>query len=75
MSGLLSLILICSVPDRTGFPPSTAVRMSLIKGCFSRSNALSSTSSADIPCRLSCVKCSFGLSVYVFTELLPVSAS
>uniref|UniRef100_A0A672FN37 Uncharacterized protein n=1 Tax=Salarias fasciatus TaxID=181472 RepID=A0A672FN37_SALFA len=41
------------VPDLAGFPPSTAVRLSLIIGCFSRSKALFSTNSANTPCSLS----------------------
>uniref|UniRef100_A0A3Q3E619 Uncharacterized protein n=1 Tax=Labrus bergylta TaxID=56723 RepID=A0A3Q3E619_9LABR len=42
-------MFICNVPDLAGFPPSTAVRMSLITACFSRSKAFCSTNSADTP--------------------------
>uniref|UniRef100_A0A8P4G391 Uncharacterized protein n=1 Tax=Dicentrarchus labrax TaxID=13489 RepID=A0A8P4G391_DICLA len=69
---------ICIVPDFTGFPPSTAVNVSLIIGCFSRSKAFCSTNSADAlspPLLTSMAKCSLGLNLYVFTELLPVSES
>uniref|UniRef100_A0A3Q3VLK1 Uncharacterized protein n=1 Tax=Mola mola TaxID=94237 RepID=A0A3Q3VLK1_MOLML len=64
--------------DLAGFPPSTAVNVSLITGSFSRSNAFCSTNSAyalSPPLLTSMEKCSFGLNLYVFTELLPVSAS
>uniref|UniRef100_A0A3B3BAG9 Uncharacterized protein n=1 Tax=Oryzias melastigma TaxID=30732 RepID=A0A3B3BAG9_ORYME len=44
---------ICTVPVLGGLPPSTAVRVSLISGSFSRSKAFSSTNS----------KYSFGLSL------------
>uniref|UniRef100_A0A3Q3LAA5 Uncharacterized protein n=1 Tax=Mastacembelus armatus TaxID=205130 RepID=A0A3Q3LAA5_9TELE len=37
-----------AVPDLGGFPPSTAVSVSLITACFSRSKAFCSTISADI---------------------------
>uniref|UniRef100_A0A671U7B6 Uncharacterized protein n=1 Tax=Sparus aurata TaxID=8175 RepID=A0A671U7B6_SPAAU len=37
--------MICIVPDLAGFPPSTAVKVSLITLCFSRSKAFCSTSS------------------------------
>uniref|UniRef100_A0A3B4UZ61 Uncharacterized protein n=1 Tax=Seriola dumerili TaxID=41447 RepID=A0A3B4UZ61_SERDU len=50
--GMLSLtskilIIICDVPDFRGVPPSTAVNVSLITGCFSRSNGFWRMSSAD----------------------------
>uniref|UniRef100_A0A667WIL6 Uncharacterized protein n=1 Tax=Myripristis murdjan TaxID=586833 RepID=A0A667WIL6_9TELE len=41
------LIIISEVPDLGGVPPSTAVSVSLIADCFSRSNAFCSTNSAD----------------------------
>uniref|UniRef100_A0A671FI74 Uncharacterized protein n=1 Tax=Rhinolophus ferrumequinum TaxID=59479 RepID=A0A671FI74_RHIFE len=44
-----------AVPDLGGVPPSSAVRVNLISGCFSRSSALSSTSCGNImPSGLSC---------------------
>uniref|UniRef100_A0A8C9XEM3 Uncharacterized protein n=1 Tax=Sander lucioperca TaxID=283035 RepID=A0A8C9XEM3_SANLU len=58
-----TLTVICNVPVLGGFPPSTAVSVSLITGCFSRSKAFCSTISADIvaspPFCTSRVKCSF----------------
>uniref|UniRef100_A0A8C2WHW5 Uncharacterized protein n=1 Tax=Cyclopterus lumpus TaxID=8103 RepID=A0A8C2WHW5_CYCLU len=69
---------ICIVPDLAGFPPSTAVNVNLTAVCFSRSKAFCSTNSANAlspPLLTSMEKCSFGLNLYVFTELLPVSAS
>uniref|UniRef100_A0A8C5DM30 Uncharacterized protein n=1 Tax=Gouania willdenowi TaxID=441366 RepID=A0A8C5DM30_GOUWI len=37
--------MICIVPDFAGFPPSTAVSVSLMMDCFSLSKALFSTNS------------------------------
>uniref|UniRef100_A0A3Q1FF73 Uncharacterized protein n=1 Tax=Acanthochromis polyacanthus TaxID=80966 RepID=A0A3Q1FF73_9TELE len=56
MLSLLSKTLItsCEVPDFGGLPPSTAVSVMVIKGCFSR------------PSPALCIakeKCSFGLSL------------
>uniref|UniRef100_A0A3Q1I447 Uncharacterized protein n=1 Tax=Anabas testudineus TaxID=64144 RepID=A0A3Q1I447_ANATE len=42
-----TLIKISAVPDFGGVPPSTAVSVMLITGCFSRSKAFCSTNSAD----------------------------
>uniref|UniRef100_A0A8C5DM14 Uncharacterized protein n=1 Tax=Gouania willdenowi TaxID=441366 RepID=A0A8C5DM14_GOUWI len=39
----------CNNPDLGGFPPSTAVRRSVMTDCFSRSKAFCSTNSADTP--------------------------
>uniref|UniRef100_A0A667WVW0 Secreted protein n=1 Tax=Myripristis murdjan TaxID=586833 RepID=A0A667WVW0_9TELE len=62
-----TLIMICIVPDLGGFPPSTAVSVSLITDCFSRSKAFCKTNSADILCSppfcTSREKCSFWLSL------------
>uniref|UniRef100_A0A3B4UZM0 Uncharacterized protein n=1 Tax=Seriola dumerili TaxID=41447 RepID=A0A3B4UZM0_SERDU len=58
--------MICIVPDLAGFPPSTAVNVSLIMGCFSRSKAFCSTNSADIlspPLLTSMEKYSFRLNL------------
>uniref|UniRef100_A0A8C5DLD7 Uncharacterized protein n=1 Tax=Gouania willdenowi TaxID=441366 RepID=A0A8C5DLD7_GOUWI len=56
-----------NVPDLGGFPPSTAVSVTLIIGCLSRSNVLCRTISANIVgSPLFCTskeKCSFGLSL------------
>uniref|UniRef100_A0A8D3CCY6 Uncharacterized protein n=1 Tax=Scophthalmus maximus TaxID=52904 RepID=A0A8D3CCY6_SCOMX len=46
---LTSITLTVNFPDLGGFPPSTAVRMSLITDCFSRSKDFCSTNSADTP--------------------------
>uniref|UniRef100_A0A8C2HGN7 Uncharacterized protein n=1 Tax=Cyprinus carpio TaxID=7962 RepID=A0A8C2HGN7_CYPCA len=58
---------ICIVPDLGGFPPSTAVSVSWITGCFSRSKAFCNTNSDDTLCFpplcTSREKCSFGLSL------------
>uniref|UniRef100_A0A803TUU5 Uncharacterized protein n=1 Tax=Anolis carolinensis TaxID=28377 RepID=A0A803TUU5_ANOCA len=43
--GIVTLIRIRAVPDRTGFPPSYAVRMSWCSDCRSLSRGCSSTSS------------------------------
>uniref|UniRef100_A0A671UA23 Uncharacterized protein n=1 Tax=Sparus aurata TaxID=8175 RepID=A0A671UA23_SPAAU len=63
----ITVICMTAVPDLSGFPPSTAVSVSLIIGCFSRSKAFCSTISANIvgspPFCTSRVKCSFGLSL------------
>uniref|UniRef100_A0AAZ3R5U6 Uncharacterized protein n=1 Tax=Oncorhynchus tshawytscha TaxID=74940 RepID=A0AAZ3R5U6_ONCTS len=63
----MTFTTIGSVPDCGGFPPSTAVRVSWITGCFSRSKAFCSTNSADTLCSppfcTSREKCSFGLSL------------
>uniref|UniRef100_A0A8C8C276 Uncharacterized protein n=2 Tax=Oncorhynchus TaxID=8016 RepID=A0A8C8C276_ONCTS len=45
MSNTLTITAI--LPDFGGFPPSTAVSVSWITGCFSRSKAFCSTNSAD----------------------------
>uniref|UniRef100_A0A4W4E8D5 Uncharacterized protein n=1 Tax=Electrophorus electricus TaxID=8005 RepID=A0A4W4E8D5_ELEEL len=61
-----TLTKISKVPDFGGLPPSTAVRVSLITDCFSRSNAFCRTSSADTLCPLVCIsseKYPFGLSL------------
>uniref|UniRef100_A0A3Q3E604 Uncharacterized protein n=1 Tax=Labrus bergylta TaxID=56723 RepID=A0A3Q3E604_9LABR len=74
----ITFTIICIVPDLAGFPPSTAVNVSLIIGCFSLSKAFCSSNSADTlspPLLTSTEKCSLGLNLYVFTEKLPVSAS
>uniref|UniRef100_A0A3Q3E9D3 Uncharacterized protein n=1 Tax=Labrus bergylta TaxID=56723 RepID=A0A3Q3E9D3_9LABR len=42
-----TFIMISDVPDLDGVPPSTAVRSSFIKACFSRSSDFCRTSSAD----------------------------
>uniref|UniRef100_A0A8C6ML95 Uncharacterized protein n=1 Tax=Nothobranchius furzeri TaxID=105023 RepID=A0A8C6ML95_NOTFU len=39
--------MISDVPDLAGVPPSKAVRVSLIKACFSRSNDFCRINSAD----------------------------
>uniref|UniRef100_A0A3Q4AE38 Uncharacterized protein n=1 Tax=Mola mola TaxID=94237 RepID=A0A3Q4AE38_MOLML len=56
-----------TLPVLGGFPPSTAVSVSLIAGCFSRSKDFSSTNSAETLCSpplcTSREKCSFGLSL------------
>uniref|UniRef100_A0A3B4Z7S2 Uncharacterized protein n=1 Tax=Stegastes partitus TaxID=144197 RepID=A0A3B4Z7S2_9TELE len=59
MLSLLSKTLItsCEVPDFGGVPPSTAVSVMVITGCFSRSKAFCSTNSADT---LSPALCTFG---------------
>uniref|UniRef100_A0A671QDZ4 Uncharacterized protein n=1 Tax=Sinocyclocheilus anshuiensis TaxID=1608454 RepID=A0A671QDZ4_9TELE len=74
----MTFIQIFNVPDLGCFPPSTPVRTNLIVACFSRSKALFSTNSADTLWSSLCVsrlKCSFGLSLYSFSELLPTSES
>uniref|UniRef100_A0A3B5QK21 Uncharacterized protein n=1 Tax=Xiphophorus maculatus TaxID=8083 RepID=A0A3B5QK21_XIPMA len=43
----ITVTIMFAVPDFGGFPPSTAVTVSLMVGCCSRSKALRSTSSAD----------------------------
>uniref|UniRef100_A0A3P9AB06 Uncharacterized protein n=1 Tax=Esox lucius TaxID=8010 RepID=A0A3P9AB06_ESOLU len=43
----ITFTTICDVPDLGGLPPSTAVSVSWITGCFSRSKAFCSTNSAD----------------------------
>uniref|UniRef100_A0A8C5B0Z7 Uncharacterized protein n=1 Tax=Gadus morhua TaxID=8049 RepID=A0A8C5B0Z7_GADMO len=43
----ITLTVICNVPDLGGLPPSTAVRVSVITACFSLSNDLCKTNSAD----------------------------
>uniref|UniRef100_A0A8C1CQ54 Uncharacterized protein n=2 Tax=Cyprinus carpio TaxID=7962 RepID=A0A8C1CQ54_CYPCA len=43
----IMVIIIFTVPDLGGFPPSTPVRTKLIVACFSRSKALFSTNSED----------------------------
>uniref|UniRef100_A0A3P8TAD7 Uncharacterized protein n=1 Tax=Amphiprion percula TaxID=161767 RepID=A0A3P8TAD7_AMPPE len=61
-----TLITSCEVPDFGGVPPSTAVSVMVIIGCFSRSRAFCSTNSADTPSPALCTakeKCSFGLSL------------
>uniref|UniRef100_A0A3Q4AGU9 Uncharacterized protein n=1 Tax=Mola mola TaxID=94237 RepID=A0A3Q4AGU9_MOLML len=57
-----TLITSCEVPDFGGFPPSTAVSITVITGCFSRSKAFCSTNSADTLSPVLCTakeKCSF----------------
>uniref|UniRef100_A0A4W6BV53 Uncharacterized protein n=1 Tax=Lates calcarifer TaxID=8187 RepID=A0A4W6BV53_LATCA len=39
----ITFTIICNEPDLGGFPPSTAVRISLITDCFSRSKAFCNT--------------------------------
>uniref|UniRef100_A0A3Q3LC05 Uncharacterized protein n=1 Tax=Mastacembelus armatus TaxID=205130 RepID=A0A3Q3LC05_9TELE len=56
----------CDVPVFGGLPPSTAVRVMVITGCFSRSKAFCSTSSADTLSPALCTakeKCSFWLNL------------
>uniref|UniRef100_A0A4W4FZ38 Uncharacterized protein n=1 Tax=Electrophorus electricus TaxID=8005 RepID=A0A4W4FZ38_ELEEL len=50
------------VPDLGGFPPSTAVSVRWITGCFSRSKGLSDTLCSPPLCT-SREKCSFVLSL------------
>uniref|UniRef100_A0A8C7FJ07 Uncharacterized protein n=1 Tax=Oncorhynchus kisutch TaxID=8019 RepID=A0A8C7FJ07_ONCKI len=60
----ITLIIISKVPDRGGFPPSTAISINLITACFSRSKAFCSTNSAVTLCSSLCTsreKYSFGL--------------
>uniref|UniRef100_A0A8C1RGF1 Uncharacterized protein n=1 Tax=Cyprinus carpio TaxID=7962 RepID=A0A8C1RGF1_CYPCA len=45
-----TLIIIRDVSVLDGVPPSTAVSVSWITGCFSRSKAFCSTNSADTLC-------------------------
>uniref|UniRef100_A0A3B5AM34 Uncharacterized protein n=1 Tax=Stegastes partitus TaxID=144197 RepID=A0A3B5AM34_9TELE len=63
----ITFTYICKDPDLGGFPPSTAVKRSVITDCFSRSKAFCSTNSADTPCSpplcTSREKCSFWLSL------------
>uniref|UniRef100_A0A3B4TBT9 Uncharacterized protein n=1 Tax=Seriola dumerili TaxID=41447 RepID=A0A3B4TBT9_SERDU len=64
MLSLLSktLIMICEVPDFGGLPPSIAVSVMVITGCFSRSKDFCSTNSADTLSPALCTakeKCSF----------------
>uniref|UniRef100_A0A3B4UZA7 Uncharacterized protein n=1 Tax=Seriola dumerili TaxID=41447 RepID=A0A3B4UZA7_SERDU len=57
-----TLIMIFEVPDLGGLPPSTAVSVMVITGCFSRSKAFCSTNSADTLSPALCTakeKCSF----------------
>uniref|UniRef100_A0A673VMW2 Uncharacterized protein n=1 Tax=Salmo trutta TaxID=8032 RepID=A0A673VMW2_SALTR len=61
-----TLIIMSEVPDFGGFPPSTAVSVSWITGCFSRSKAFFLTSNS---------KFSLGLSVYLRRLFAPTSGS
>uniref|UniRef100_A0A8C5MH59 Uncharacterized protein n=1 Tax=Leptobrachium leishanense TaxID=445787 RepID=A0A8C5MH59_9ANUR len=70
---------ITAVPVLTGFPPSVAVRINLYIFCVSRSNGFSKTSNGNfLPSVLVFslnVKCWLSLSLYVCTELIPISGS
>uniref|UniRef100_A0A3B1JPA6 Uncharacterized protein n=2 Tax=Astyanax mexicanus TaxID=7994 RepID=A0A3B1JPA6_ASTMX len=63
----ITTTVIFIVPDLCGFPPSKAVSVRWITGCFSRSKALCSTNSGDTLCSpMLCTsreKCSLGLSL------------
>uniref|UniRef100_A0A3B3Z1G1 Uncharacterized protein n=1 Tax=Poecilia mexicana TaxID=48701 RepID=A0A3B3Z1G1_9TELE len=58
----ITATMMFAVPDFGGFPPSTAVTVSLMAGCCSRSRAFRSTSSADTL-------------LYVLTLFFPTSRS
>uniref|UniRef100_A0A3P8T7T2 Uncharacterized protein n=1 Tax=Amphiprion percula TaxID=161767 RepID=A0A3P8T7T2_AMPPE len=73
-----TLIIISDVPDFGGLPSSNAVKVSVIRGSFSLSNAFCNTNSVEIlsPDLLTAnEKCSLVLSLYVFMPFLPTSAS
>uniref|UniRef100_A0A3Q0RZC2 Uncharacterized protein n=1 Tax=Amphilophus citrinellus TaxID=61819 RepID=A0A3Q0RZC2_AMPCI len=59
-------IITCDVPDLNGDPPSIAVTVRFITGCFSRSNVFCKTNSADTlssPLIVAREKYSFGVSL------------
>uniref|UniRef100_A0A3Q4GRC6 Uncharacterized protein n=1 Tax=Neolamprologus brichardi TaxID=32507 RepID=A0A3Q4GRC6_NEOBR len=72
-----TLIINCEVPDFGGVPPSTAVSVSLITDCFSRSKGFWRTSSADTlsPLFTANEKCSFALNLYILMPFFPTSES
>uniref|UniRef100_A0A8C4F3V6 Uncharacterized protein n=1 Tax=Dicentrarchus labrax TaxID=13489 RepID=A0A8C4F3V6_DICLA len=71
-------IMTCEVPDLDGVPPSIAVTVRYITGCFSRSSVFCRTNSADTlspPLIVAREKYSFGVNLNALTVFFPTSAS